>query len=168
MKDLTPAEAQRLISPAPFALLTCLRDDGKTNVMAVSWWCPLSNRPPMLGVCLSQKGLSGSLIEKRREFALNLVGAELKDGALKCGCVSGRSTDKAAACGIPLEDASEIGAQIVSGSRAAFECRLEGTAPAGDHVFYIARIVAAHGDAGVEQLFAFDGYKRLDVLSPPV
>ena len=168
MTDLTPAEAQRLVSPAPFALLTSLRDDGKTNVMAVSWWCPLSSRPPMLGVCLSQKGLSGSLIEKRGEFALNLVGAALKDSALRCGCCSGRSTDKAAAYGIPLEDGSQIGAQIVSGSRAVFECRLEGSAPAGDHTFYIARIVAAHGDAGVDQLFAFDGYKRLELLNPPV
>ena len=168
MTDLTPAEALRLLSPAPFALLTSLREDGKTNVMAVSWWCPLSSRPPMLGVCLSQKGLSGSLIEKQGEFALNLVGAELKDGALQCGCCSGRDTDKAAAYGIPLEKASQIGAQIVSGSRAVFECRLEGTAPAGDHTFYLARIVAAHGDAAVDQLFAFDGYRRLDVLHPPV
>ena len=168
MTDLTPAEALRLISPAPFALLSSLRDDGKTNVMAVSWWCPLSSRPPMLGVCLSQKGLSGSLIEKQGEFALNLVGAELKDAALKCGGCSGRGTDKAEEFCIPLEDAAQIGAQIVSGSRAVFECRLEGTAPAGDHTFYLARVIAAHGDGGVDQLFAFDGYKRLDVLYPPV
>lgn len=164
MKQLTPAEAQRLISPAPFALLTSLRDDGVTNLMAVSWWCPLSNHPPMLGVCLSQKGLSGTLIDKRGEFALNLVGEELKDAAFKCGTCSGRTTDKADEFGIPLEEAAQIGAKIVSGSRAVLECRLESSTPAGDHTFYIARIVAAHGDADTAQLFAFDGYGRLDVL----
>ena len=164
MKELTPAEAQRLLSPAPFALLSSLRDDGLTNLMAVSWWCPMSNHPPMLGVCLSKKGLSGSLIEKRGEFALNIVGAELRDSALKCGACSGRDRDKAEEFGIVLEPASQIGAQIVSGSRAVFECRLESSADAGDHTFYTARIVCARGDSSVPQLFAFDGYRRLDTL----
>lgn len=164
MKELTPAEALRLISPAPFALLSSLRDDGRTNLMAVSWWCPLSSRPFTLGVCLSQRGLSGSLIEKRGEFALNIVGPALKESALKCGACSGRSVDKAAEFGIGLEDAAQIGAQVVSGSRAVFECRLENAVPAGDHTFFIASVVAAYGDESVGQLFAFDGYRRLDVL----
>lgn len=164
MNRLTVAEAQKLASPAPFALLSVKREDGKTNLMALSWWSFLSNHPPMLGVCLSKKGLSGSLIEKNGEFALSLVGPALKDSAFRCGCCSGRVVDKAEDFGIPLEDAQAIGAQVVSGSRAVFECRLLSTAAAGDHVFYIAEIVAAQGDGGVDQLFAFDGYKRLDTL----
>ena len=165
MNRLTVAEAQKLASPAPFALLSVKREDGKTNLMALSWWSFLSNHPPMLGVCLSKKGLSGSLIEKTGEFALSLVGPALKDSAFRCGCCSGRIVDKAEDFGIPLEDAQAIGAQVVSGSRAVFECRLLSTAAAGDHVFYIAEIVAAQGDAGVEQLYAFDGYRRLDTLT---
>lgn len=165
MNRLTVAEAQKLASPAPFALLSVKREDGKTNLMALSWWSFLSNHPPMLGVCLSKKGLSGSLIEKNGEFALSLVGPALKDSAFRCGCCSGRIVDKAEDFGIPLEDAQAIGAQVVSGSRAVFECRLLSAAAAGDHVFYIAEIVAAQGDAGVEQLYAFDGYRRLDTLT---
>lgn len=165
MNRLTVAEAQKLASPAPFALLSVKREDGKTNLMALSWWSFLSNHPPMLGVCLSKKGLSGSLIEKNGEFALSLVGPALKDSAFRCGCCSGRVVDKAEDFGIPLEDAQAIGAQVVSGSRAVFECRLLSAAAAGDHVFYIAEIVAAQGDAGVEQLYAFDGYRRLDTLT---
>lgn len=165
MNRLTVAEAQKLASPAPFALLSVKREDGKTNLMALSWWSFLSNHPPMLGVCLSKKGLSGSLIEKNGEFALSLVGPALKDSAFRCGCCSGRVVDKAEDFGVPLEDAQAIGAQVVSGSRAVFECRLLSTAAAGDHVFYIAEIVAAQGDAGVEQLYAFDGYRRLDTLT---
>lgn len=165
MNRLTVAEAQKLASPAPFALLSVKREDGKTNLMALSWWSFLSNHPPMLGVCLSKKGLSGSLIEKNGEFALSLVGPALKDSAFRCGCCSGRVVDKAEDFGVPLEDAQAIGAQVVSGSRAVFECRLLSAAAAGDHVFYIAEIVAAQGDAGVEQLYAFDGYRRLDTLT---
>ena len=165
MDRLTAAEAQKLTSPSPFALLSVKREDGRTNLMAVSWWTYLSNHPPMLGVCLGRKGLSGSLIEKSGEFALNIVGPILKESALRCGTCSGRIVDKAEEFQIPLEEAESIGPMIVSGSRAVFECRLVSSSPAGDHVFYIAEIVAAKGDRSVEQLFAFDGYKRLDTLN---
>ena len=162
MKEITVAQAQRLTAPCPFALLSASRDDGSTNLMAVSWWSYLSNHPPTLGACLSKKGLSGELIRKNGEFALSIVGEQLKDAALRCGTCSGRTTDKAEAFGIPLEPAALIAPQVVSGSRVVFECRLVDTKEVADHVLYIAEIAAVRGDDSVRQLFAFDGYARLD------
>lgn len=161
MTELTPGQAQRLTAPAPFALLSVRKADGSDNLMAVSWWTYLSNHPPMLGVCLSKKGLSGSLIERSGVFSLNVVGEALKDAALQCGRCSGRDHDKAAEFGIPLEPAGSIEASLVSDSRAVFECRLVDQCDAGDHVFYLAEILACHGNAEVPQLFAYDGYARL-------
>ena len=119
MNRLTVAEAQKLASPAPFALLSVKREDGKTNLMALSWWSFLSNHPPLLGVCLSKKGLSGSLIEKNGEFALSLVGPALKDSAFRCGCCSGRVVDKAEDFGIPLEDAQAARPIVSSAARSS-------------------------------------------------
>ena len=164
MNDLTIGQAQRLTAPAPFALLSARKEDGGDNLMAVSWWTYLSNRPPMLGVCLSKKGLSGSLIERSGVFTLSVVGGSLKDAALQCGRCSGRDHDKAAEFGIPLEPAAAIEASLVSGSRVAYECRLTGSVEAGDHVFYLAEILLCHGGAEIPQLFAWDGYARLDTI----
>ena len=72
MNKLTHGQAQRLTAPCPFGLVSTVKEDGSTNLMAVSWWCFLSNHPPMLGVCLSKKGLTGSLIEKNGEFTVNV------------------------------------------------------------------------------------------------
>ena len=162
MKELTPGQALRLTAPAPFALLSARKADGVDNLMAVSWWTWLSNRPPMLGVCLSKKGLSGSLIGETGVVTLSVVGDSLREAALRCGGCSGRDHDKAAEFCIPLEPASDIAGSDVSGSRAVFECRLTGQAEAGDHVFYMAEVLACRGDAEVRQLFAWDGYSRLD------
>ena len=164
MTELSPGQAQRLTAPSPFGLLSTRQADGITNLMAVSWWTYLSNHPPMLGVCLSRKGLSGSLIEETGVFTLSVVGEALRDAALACGRCSGREHDKAAEFGIPLEAASTIPASLVSGSRAAFECRLVSSAPAGDHVFYIAEILSCRGSAEIKQLFAWDGYARLGTV----
>ena len=165
MTDINIGQAQRLTAPCPFALLSTKKDDGGTNLMAVSWWSYLSNHPPTLGACLSKKGLSGELIRKNGEFGLSLVGEDLREAALNCGRCSGRTTDKAADFGIPLEDASAIGTKLVAGSRVQFECRLVDTKEVADHVLYIAEIAAIHADPEVRHLFAFDGYARLDTVN---
>ena len=162
MTDITIGQAQRLTAPCPFALLSTLRRDGGTNLMAVSWWSYLSNRPPMLGVCLSKKGLSGELIRASGEFALSIVDASLRDAALRCGTCSGRTVDKAADFGIALTDAAVIAPKVVADSRVVFECRLVNSVEVSDHVLYIAEITAIRGDADRKALFAFDGYGRLD------
>ncbi len=164
LTEIALGQAQRLTAPAPFALLCVRKADGSDNLTAVSWWTYLSNHPPMLGVCLSKKGLSGSLIEQTGVFTLNVVGEALKDAALACGRCSGREHDKAAEFGVPLEAASAISASRVSGSRVVYECRLISRCEAGDHVFYLAEILSCLGDAAVKQLYAWDGYARLDTV----
>ena len=164
MKEITIGQAQRLTAPAPFGLLSTRREDGSTNLMAISWWTYLTNHPPMIGVALSKKGLSGSRIEATGEFALSVVGEELKEAALRCGACSGRTVDKAAQFGIPLEAPAQVAPEVVSGSRVVFECRLAGQAEAGDHVLYLGEVVALRGDESVRQLFAYDGYARLDTV----
>ena len=84
MKEITVGQAQRLTAPAPFGLLSTQTGEGKTNLMAVSWWTYLTNHPPKLGVCLSNKGYSGELIRQTGEFALNIVGEELRVAGIKC------------------------------------------------------------------------------------
>ena len=164
MTELSFAQAQRLAAPAPFALLTTAALDGRVNVMAVSWWTFLSNRPPMLGVCLSKKGYSGTILRETGEFALNIVGGGQKNAALRCGQCSGKTVDKLKELSIPLEQARTIRPGIVAGSRAVFECRLVESMDVSDHVFYAAEVLACSGDPDIRQLFAWDGYSRLDTL----
>lgn len=164
MEKISVGQAQKLTAPAPFGLLSTLKEDGTTNLMAISWWTYLTNHPPMIGVCLSKKGLSGSLIEKNGEFALSIVGETLKNSAIKCGTCSGRDNDKALKFDIPLTDCETVAPKCVSGSRVVFECRLVNRCEAGDHVLYMGEIVSVRGDASVDHLYAYDGYGRLDTI----
>lgn len=164
MKELTISQAQRLSAPCPFALLGTKDAQGRENLMAVSWWSYLSNHPPMLGVCLSDKGYSGGVIRQQGEFSLCLVGESLRAAALECGRCSGRTVDKIRSLGIETLPASSVRAPLVRDSRVCFECRLVSTLQAGDHTFYAAEIIAVQGDDTRPQLFAFDGYGRLDTV----
>ncbi len=161
MTELTIGQAQKMTAPAPFALLTSADEAGKTNIMAVSWWTYLSNRPAKIGACLSNKGYSGGNIRAGGEFALCIVDEKLKDAALRCGTCSGRNTDKAAEFGIELVGAKEIKPEVVEASKVVFECRLSDMLEIGDHTFYVADVIAIYGDESKKQLYAYDGYGRL-------
>lgn len=112
-----------------------------------------------------KKGYSGELIRETGEFGLSIVGEQLRGAALKCGRSSGRAENKAATYGVPLQRAEKISAEVVSGSRVVFECILSGSFDAGDHTVYLGEIMAVRGDERVAQLFAYDGYARLDTAA---
>lgn len=162
---MTIAEAQKLLSPNPFALVTSLKEDGQTNIMALSWWMFVSNNAPTLAIATSSRGYTSRCIERTGEFGLCFAGAELKDQALLCGGCSGRNTDKANAFGIALMDARTIKPQLVRGCRVMFECVTQSTVSVEDHTVTFARIVDVHGDPRIGgQLYALDGYQRLDSI----
>ena len=165
MNQLTIGQAQKLTAPAPFGLLGTLKQDKSTNLMAISWWTYLTNHPPMIGVCLSNKGLSGTLIKKNGEFTLSIVGESLKESGLKCGQFHGVDIDKAEEFGIVLCDSENVGPKHVKESRVVFECKCVNYVETGDHTFFVGEVVSALGDDSVRQLYAFDGYSRLDTLN---
>lgn len=158
------AEIQKMVSPNPFGLLTALKPDGTTNIMAVSWWSFVSNHPAMVAVCLSNKGYSGTLIRETSEFVLNIVGENLKESAFRCGTCSGRDRDKASEFGIELAEAGMVRPQLIKEHKVAMECRLVSTHVVSDHTIYVGEIVESHCDKSKKQLYAFEGYGRLDTV----
>jgi flavin reductase (DIM6/NTAB) family NADH-FMN oxidoreductase RutF len=161
MDRITLREAQKFSSPNPFALVSTVDENGRNNLMALSWWMYCSNNPPTIAVCLSKRGYSNGSIRTKGEFALCLPDESLQEAAFRCGTCSGRDIDKAHSFGIALENASEIAPMLVSHSKVALECRLTQTLEAGDHYLFVAEVVAVHGDPAAKHLLAENGYARL-------
>ena len=138
MDLMTIGQAQKLTSPNPFALLSVRKNDGTTNVMAVSWWNYASNHPATVTVCLSSKGYSGQCIRESGAFGLNIVGEPLKEG---------------------------FSQEMVDGSRLWISCRLKDTLTIGDHVLYVGEVETIMGDPSVKGLYAWEGYGLLDTVS---
>lgn len=164
MERITIGQAENLTSPNPFALLTVHTPTGETNVMAVSWWTYASNNPPMIAVSLSNKGFSGKCIENSGAFGLNIVGENLRTEAFLAGTCSGQFGGKATKLKIPLYSFEPAHQNMILGSRLWLCCSLRNQMTAGDHTLYLGEVESAWGDSSVNALFAFDGYKRLDLV----
>ena len=155
---------QKASSPNPFALVTSRKEDGSTNIMALSWWTYAANKPvPTIVIFVSSRGFTGELIKKTGEFGLCLPDESIAQAALKCGTCSGRDTDKANEFGIELQEAETIGAKLVAKSQAVLECKVAKTMLVQDHIMFLAEVQATHINPQYTHISAMEGYGKLEV-----
>ena len=163
MKSIDIRSTLGLSAPHPFALLVTQGTD-RYNVMAVSWFCFASMKPPKLLVCLSNKGYSGELIRKAGRYTLCVPTESIRDKAMEAGRCSGRSMDKADKLGFEWIWPEDFEVPVPVGSRLAWSLALCDTMGAGDHTVYLADITAAALVSDRDALYAFDGYRELRAI----
>ena len=79
LEIITIQEAHKMSSPHPFALLVSKNIKGVVNVMGVSWWTFISNKPPKLMISIGEKSYTSSNIKNNCEFTLCLLDKDLKN-----------------------------------------------------------------------------------------
>ena len=72
--------------------------------------------------------------------------------------------DKLATVGLETEEPAVIGTKLLKHCKAALECRLVGTASAGDHMIYIGEVVQTHLEENCNALYACNGYGQLSTV----
>ncbi len=159
--EATINNVQKLSSPNPFCLITSKDGQGKTNIMALSWWTYVSNKPATIAIFISQRSYTRELIERSGEFGLCAVDERLVDKAFDCGTVSGRDVDKAAEFGIDLISPVKISTKLVKFHTFALECEVSQSLPVKDHMLFIAEVKQIHLNPQARLLFSWDGYSRL-------
>ena len=103
----------------------------------------VSQVPPLLAVSVSKTFSTYQLIEKSKEFAVNVISDTQLDLAKTFGSVHGQEVDKFQESGISTESATTIGAPLIAGCYANIECRVKSSLwdVEGNHAVYIAEIV---------------------------
>ena len=155
---------QKISSPNPFALITSKKEDGTTNIMAISWWTHAANKPvPTIAIFVSSRGYTQELIRKSGEFGLCLPDESIAEAAFQCGTCSGRETDKPEKFGIELTDAGSISTKLVARSQAALECKVVQTMPVQDHIMFLAEVQETHIHPEYRHVSSTEGYGKLEV-----
>ena len=153
----------RLLHPYPTFLVTCAGRDGRANVITIAWLIPVSVRPPLLTMAVRRERYSYGLIVESGEFVVHALPFDRAREALFCGRRSGRDVDKIAALGLRSVPGRVVKAPVLPGIGVAFlECRLRREVEAGDHVLFIAEVVAAYA----RPAFLKDGVRDLVGMPP--
>ncbi|MGB8647689.1 MAG: flavin reductase family protein [Anaerolineae bacterium] len=151
--DVSLTRATRLLTPGPVTLLTA-QYKGKKNVMAAGWAMPISSNPPMVAVAVHPGRYTYGLIEKSGDFALNIPARPLAEKVKKAGDLSGADVDKFLQLGLTPYEGKQVTAPLIAECVGHLECGVVERVPGGDHVLFLAQVVAASAEET-----AFDGEK---------
>ncbi len=114
------------------------RDDIGTTVSA---FCPVSDDPPLVAVCLLAGSYPAELLTRRETFGVTMLAAGQRALAGRFA-VAGRPGARLMLDGVPHHRGAASGALIADGGLAALECRVTQRMPAGDHLVVIGRVLA--------------------------
>lgn len=143
-KQVEHAEAVRTKYPEQVVIVVAKDGAGKANPITLGWTMFASGNPLMMAIAVAKSHYSVGAVEHSRCWTLAYPSAEMAKDALLFGSVSGRDVDKFAESACRTEPAKQIDSVLLSDAVANFECVLESRMPAGDHIIYVGRVVAAH------------------------
>ncbi|MBI4673575.1 MAG: flavin reductase family protein [Chloroflexi bacterium] len=149
--EIDLARASRLLQPGPIALVTA-KHKNKANVMVAAWVTNVSNDPPMVALAVHPARFTHDLIQKSGQFALNIPPRPRAEQVKKIGEVSGADIDKFVLTKLNLYEAKQVNAPLIVECIGHLECGVVDTIRAGNHILFLAEIVAASADE-----LAFDG-----------
>lgn len=155
-KEIPLSTFNRLINSGPVVLVSsdC---EGESNIITVAWQTPVSHVPPLVAVSVGKSRHSHDMIERSREFVVNVPTLEILSKVHRCGTVSGREVDKFQDTGLTPEPAKRIAAPLIGECVGHLECRLFSSVVTGDHTVFVGEVLSA----SVEESL-FDEYWIVD------
>ena len=114
--------------------------DGRADAFTAAWVMQASFDPLLLALSINREHASYPLLLAGRGFVVNVLTHEQLELARSFGTQSGRDRDKLA--GVRWRP-GRGGAPILEEALAYFDCRLDGSMPAGDHELVLGRVVEA-------------------------
>jgi flavin reductase (DIM6/NTAB) family NADH-FMN oxidoreductase RutF len=134
--------------PAPLlgqvVLVTTLNEDGVSNVAPKSWIAMMAFEPPILALGCNVRHWTAANILTRREFVVNVPGAELAAIAWRCSVLP--HPRPVAAAGLTPIPALVVKPPRIEECVAHLECVLDQSLAYGDEVMLLGRIVASSID----------------------
>ncbi len=139
-------ERSALLGPLPVVLLSCVGEDGSTNVMSVTFASVVCGTPPMVGAAVRPERMSYALIRETGEFVLNIPPASLLRAVDFCGMVSGSDVNKFAEARLTPIPGLKVRAPLIRECPVNLECVVRQSLVLGSHVLFLAEVVALHAD----------------------
>ena len=155
------------IVPRPIAFVSTVGDDGVFNVAPFSYFVPLTNRPPLLGISVNaRRGAPKDTLRNLRstgDFVVNVVDAPLLDRMVQASGEWPPETSEFALTGLTPLAADLVRSPRVAECPVSFECRRHQEVPLGETTFVVGEILRAHVREG---LLDADGLVVAEALQP--
>jgi flavin reductase (DIM6/NTAB) family NADH-FMN oxidoreductase RutF len=139
-----------VLLPTPLVMVSVAgTDGGAANIVTLAWAGTVCSAPPMLSISVRPSRHSYDLLQRSHEFVVNIPRAAQVREVDLCGNVSGRDTDKFAACGFHALPAARVAAPLIEECPINIECVTRHRLSLGAHDLFIGEVLAVHFDDDV-------------------
>ena len=135
-----------VLHPRPAYLIGSGRVGEAVNFMAASWVMPVSEEPPRVAIAIGVDSYTHELIERYRQFSVNVYPMEKIDIVYACGSLSGRKVDKVSKLGLKVIKGRQVAAPVLSDALAVLECEVWKMLESGDTSLVVGDVKAAYAD----------------------
>ncbi len=154
ISDLTAA--YRYLYPRPTVLVSS-GTIKEPNALTIAWSCPLSVDPPLIGISIAKKRFSHELINRYKDYVINIPNITQVEGSHYVGSVSGRmEPQKLKQAGFTVEASNKVNAPRIKECLINLECELQRIIVTGDHDLFIGEVVDVVIDLSITDEWAID------------
>ena len=132
-----------LLAPIPAVMVTCGNAE-KADIVTIAWTGIINSHPAKTYVSVRPERFSYGLIKETREFAINLVPADLARAADLCGMKTGAKVDKFKEAKLTSEYVEEVSCPIIKECPISLVCKVTDIVPLGSHDMFIAEVAAIY------------------------
>lgn len=131
--------------PIPAAMISCGSME-RSNIITVAWTGVINTNPAMVYISVRPERYSHELIEKTKEFVINLTTENLAYATDWCGVKSGRNVDKFESLHLTKERAEHVKCPMIAEAPVSIECKVKEIKKLGSHDMFLAEVLAIHAD----------------------
>lgn len=122
------------------------------NLMTAAWVMQISGRPASVIVAVGKTHFTAELLNRQKNFVLNVLTSKQTDIAKKCGTVSGREVDKSKDVNLVLSP--NLKQPIIKDCAGWLECNIINSIEYTDHILYIAECI--NGEVNTTDTLLYD------------
>ncbi len=132
--------------PLPVVMVSCGDIDGLKNIITIAWTGTINSNPPMTYISVRPERYSFDIINKTKEFVINITTEELTFATDFCGVRSGRDIDKFKKLNLTPEKSLKVKAPSIKESPINIECKVSDIKELGSHFMFISEVVSVSAD----------------------
>jgi len=132
------------LHPRPVIVVTSICPNGRGNAMACSWFTPISEEPPIVSIAVAKENYTCECIRYCKEFAINILPANLYEKIWFIGSRSGRSVDKLGLIGLKTVKGKKVSVPIIEESLGIIESKVINEIEAGESILFLGEVVAVY------------------------
>ncbi|OIN99001.1 MAG: flavin reductase [Desulfovibrionaceae bacterium CG1_02_65_16] len=160
MREFPLDKVFQLLEPGPVVLVST-SENGRDNVMTMSWHMMMDFVPPRLACVISEGDHSFQALAGTRECVLAIPPASLAATVVDIGNCSGAQVDKFKAFGLTRKPAAAVAAPLINECFANLECRVADDTLVEKYDLFVLEVVRAWADEAWPELASTSAARAL-------